>query len=334
MGVFSAPRRARSTYFYRLLRCSTPHTTRADRRCRRDTARLTHGYPFDLRPLFASADTNTLRRVLSCSFLCSSICLCAQAVPSSKKKHMRAATAEKSNMFELLNGDVLSIILIQHLDIHRDVFATAFVCRAFYCKFRKELSGPFWTLVDAMLCNAKRIDWACRQGCPHDHLTCAAAAPKGNIEVLKYLLFDARARGTSGRALMRRLAVTSRCCSGRAIGTARGTSGRALMRLKAATSRCCSGCTLRAAHGTSARALVRRNWRPPRCCSGRALRAAHGRADVVDAAGGGHLEVLQWARAGCRGTRKRALMRLKAATSRCCSGRALRAARGTLVRAL
>ena len=92
----------------------------------------------------------------------------------------------------------------------------------------------------------------------------------GHLEVLQW----ARANGcpwNEWTCAMPRKAATWRCCSGRERTALRGTSGLAPMPRKAATWRCCSGRARTALRGT--RGLAR------------------------DAAEGGHLEVLQWARA-------------------------------------
>ena len=125
-----------------------------------------------------------------------------------------------------------------------------------------------------------------------------------------------------------------------------------------ATWRCCIGRARTALRGTSDLRLCRA-WRPPGGAAvGARERLPVGREDLPYAANGGHLEVLQWARAnGCsvgrgylhacrerrppggaavgarerllRGTRGLAPMPRKAATWRCCSGRARTALRGT-----
>ena len=121
---------------------------------------------------------------------------------------------------------------------------------------------------------------------------CTSAAKGGQLEVLEWLR-ENECPWDRRRARRRRLAATSRCCSGRARTTARGTRRRARRRRmlqwarengcpwneKTCTSRCCSG-----------RAPTR-PWDEDTCCRG------------------------------------------GAATSRCCSGRARTAARGTSTRA-
>ena len=126
------------------------------------------------------------------------------------------------------------------------------------------------------------------QGCPWDEYTCANAALGGHLAVPQWARQAARERGHAGP---RRMAATSRCCSGRALSCPWDE-------------RTCSGGAWRSSRG-----------------AGRALRAAHGTSTRASAAGGGHLDVLQWARAQTvGGTSGRAFVRL-AATSRCCSGR-------------
>ena len=192
-------------------------------------------------------------------------------------------------------------------------------------------------------------------------------------------------RGTSGLAPMPRKAATWRCCSGRARTALRGTRILAPMPRKAATWRCCSGRERTDVRGTSGLAPMPREAATWRCCSGRARTALRGTMRTCRCRGwrppggatvgaqrtavrgtgrlapmpryGGHLEVLQWARANgrsvgradlrqCRGRRppggvavgareRRSVgrgtcaMPRMAATWRCCSGRARTALRGT-----
>ena len=90
-------------------------------------------------------------------------------------------------------------------------------------------------------------------------------------------------------------------------------------RLREATWRCFSGRVRTGARGTRRRANTRRGEATWRCCSGRVRTGARGtRRTCENAAGGGHLEVLKWAREnGCP------------FTWRCCSGRVRTGVRGT-----
>ena len=138
-------------------------------------------------------------------------------------------------------------------------------------------------------------------GCPWDEKTCWAAARGGHLKVLQWLRtngcpWDKVCVRWGGEGLL------FRCCSGRTRTAASGTEKRARARRRAVTSRFCSCCALTAARGTNGRSMGRRRAGTLRCCSGRARTAARGtRTHTCSAAAlGGHLEVLQWARAnGC-----------------------------------
>ena len=194
------------------------------------------------------------------------------------------------------------------------------------------------------------------------------------------------ARGTSGLAPGPRAAATGGCCSGRERTDVRGTSGLATMprtgghlevlqwaRANGAPwdEMTCANAALgghlggaavgareRLLPGTRELAPMPRKAATWRCCSGRARTAAPwDEGTCADAAGGGHLEVLQWARAngapwdewtcayaargghlevlqwaranGCPWDERTCAEPRVAATWRCCSGRARTALRGT-----
>ena len=149
---------------------------------------------------------------------------------------------------------------------------------------------------------------------------------------------------------------TWRSRGGRRNEDARGTSGLAPMPREAATWRCCSGCGRTALRGRVDLRLCRA-WRPPGGASvgarerrsvgretcaeaarrppggaavGASERRSVGRGTCAYAASGGHLEVLQWARAnGAPWDEGLATDAAYAATWRCCSGRERTALRGT-----
>jgi hypothetical protein len=106
----------------------------------------------------------------------------------------------------------------------------------------------------------------------------------------------------SGPAQRLRGADTSSCCAGQLRTGAKWTLLHPWLRLNAGAWRCCSGCMSRAVSGTARCALGRRRgghllvlqWARANGCPW------EGSDTCAAAAGGGHLEVLQWARAnGC-----------------------------------
>ena len=174
------------------------------------------------------------------------------------------------------------------------------------CSGRERTAAPWdeWTCAGAAEGgHLEVLQWARANGAPWDERTCAACRgrrPPGGAAVGAS---ERRSVGTRGLAPMPRMAATWRCCSGRERTALRGTSGLAPKPRKAAT------------------------WR---CCSGRERTVSVGRADLRRAAEGGHLEVLQWARAnGAPWDEWTCAMPRKAATWRCCSGRERTALRGT-----
>ena len=173
-------------------------------------------------------------------------------------------------------------------------------------RWAKERGCPW----DAWTCTGPRqaATWRCCSGCertaaPWDEWTCAYAARGGHL--------GGAAVGASERMPVERVdlrqaavAATWRCCSGRARTALRGTRGLA---------RC-------------------RERRPPGGAAvGARERRSVERVDLRRAAEGGHLEVLQWARANGAPWDETGLapMPRKAATWRCYSGRARTALRGT-----
>ena len=106
---------------------------------------------------------------------------------------------------------------------------------------------------------------------------------------------------------------------------AHGTGGRALMRLKAVTSRCCSGRALRAAHGTSGR--DRRLKASPRGAAVARAQAAHEREHVRSVAHGAIARCCRGARSGLSMGRNTCANAAGAAILNCCRAHA-QAARG------
>jgi hypothetical protein len=117
------------------------------------------------------------------------------------------------------------------------------------------------------------LQWARANGCPWDSRTCSSAAEE----------------------------AIWRCSSGHAPTAAPGTRGPVPRQQEEATWRCCSGHAPTAAPGTELPVWRQQKEATWRCCSGHAPTAAPGTSGPVpSAAEGGHLEVLQWARAnGC-----------------------------------
>ena len=186
--------------------------------------------------------------------------------------------------------------VFKHLDIHSDGFATALVCRAFYCKFREHLSGPFrtrlstrWRVTHANYVGAEsrlprwpvvRGGGATRQprdaawlhvsNCPWDWRTCARAAGGGHLDVLQW----ARAKG----------------CPWDEQTCAEAAAGSHLAVLQWAHAQGCPWdgrtCGLAARGGH----LAVLQWARARGCP-------WDKGTCAMAALGGHLAVLQWARA-------------------------------------
>ena len=197
------------------------------------------------------------------------------------------------------------------------------------------------------------LQWARERDCPWNVRTCSFAAEGGHLAVLKW----ARAQGCAWdelvRAFVRLYAATSRLqwagarerppmgqarrARARAEATPRGAAVGARERLpsgarsirarrRAATSMLRARARLPVGQGDGARG----EGLPPRGAEWRARTAARlGHLEVLQWARGGWRPcargaavVLQWAPATARGMRIRARARRRAATSRCCSGRA------------
>ena len=158
---------------------------------------------------------------------------------ASKKQHMAAAVDNTSNLFDLLPHDVLSILIKEHLD-ESDTYPFALVCRAIHfrvpkpfrtlstrwCAASREFSGHAFKAVRRTIHvrggGAGATSGAAvvaRSELSVERETCADAARGGHLEVLQWRALR-NARGTNTRALMRREAATSRCCSGRALRNA------------------------------------------------------------------------------------------------------------------
>ena len=146
----------------------------------------------------------------------------------------------------------------------------------------------------------ERLKWARENGCPWGGGVCSAAARGGHLEVLQY----ARANecpwdeDTCSSAAVKAIWM---CCSGPGQTDALGKKARAQPLPVEAIWMCCSGPGQTDVRGMKARAEplpVEAIWM---CCSGPGQTDALGmKARVCFAAHGGHLEVLQWARAnGC-----------------------------------
>ena len=320
----ASPRRARSTYFYRLPRRSTPHTTRAH---------LHVGASL----LGCDAIANFVRF--------STVSLEARAsagVAQARRLLLAMSAALSASPFRLLDSPELLRLVADALD-EDDALAFACATTAFRqvtchrdhpCLAR--FPGGIRTRIAASVASPARMAWMRSMGLPWNKRVCRAAAQSGNLAVLQW----ARAQG---------------CPWDECTCEAAAESGH-LAVLQWARAQGCpwdQWTCHRAAEGGHLAVL---QW-------ARAQGCPWDENTCAAAAEGGHLAVLQWARAqGCPwdevdvllcgwrrpprgaavgarsglpvGRWRRALMRLEAATSRCCSGRALRAARGTRRRAL
>ena len=138
--------------------------------------------------------------------------------------------------------------------------------------------------------------WAKERGCPWDEDTCADAAEGGHLKMLQWL----RANGCSVGRVDLHLCRGRRPPGGAAVGAReRRSVGRGYLRhaAVAATWRCCSGRARTDVRGTSDLRQCRERRPPGGAAVGARERAARGTMRTCSrAAGGGHLEVLQWAR--------------------------------------